>query len=61
MTSQFNDIMIAEGVEEADEQERIEAFQRLISSGVVWQLQGSFGRTAKRLIELGLCHQPARI
>ena len=42
-----------------DETEVIEAFQALIDSGVVWQLQGFYGRNAERLIELGVC-QPAR-
>lgn len=37
------------------EDEVIEAFQHLIDTGVVWSLQGFYGRTAHRLIELGLC------
>lgn len=49
--------MIAEGVEEAeDEDEVIEAWQHLIDTGLAWQLQGSFGRTAKNLIDAGVCH-----
>ena len=35
----------------------IELFQELINSGLVWQLQGSYGRTARALIEEGLCVQ----
>lgn len=51
--------MIAEGVEEADSEEQvIEAWQTLINTGFVWQLQGSFGRTAERLIEEGICTRP---
>ena len=38
-----------------DEQQTIEFFQGLIDSGLVWQLQGSYGRTARNLIEAGLC------
>jgi len=53
---QFEAVMIAEGVKEADECEVVEAWQSLIDSGVVWQLQGSFGRQARRLIEAGVCH-----
>lgn len=34
----------------------IEGFQHLIDSGLVWQLQGFYGRTAKALIEQGECH-----
>ena len=48
--------MIAEGVEDANEKMQIEAWQHLIDTGLVWQLQGSFGRQAKRMIEAGICH-----
>lgn len=37
----------------------IELFQRLINNGMAWQLQGSYGRTAARLIEKGLCFASA--
>lgn len=33
--------------------EVIELFQHLVSSGLAWQLQGSYGRTAKALIDSG--------
>lgn len=35
-------------------------FQRLIDDGIVWQLQGSYGRTAHNLITSGLCHTAKR-
>lgn len=41
-----------EGVLEDDEV--IALFEYLISSGIVWQLQGSYGRFANYLIEQGL-------
>jgi len=48
--------MIAEGVEEPDYPEQyIEAWQHLIDKGLVWKLQGFFGRTAYRLISEGIC------
>jgi len=47
--------MIAEGVEDADQDTQIEAWQKLIDTGVAWQLQGSFGRMAASLIEQGIC------
>ena len=40
-----------------EEVEMINGFQELINSGIVWGLQGHYGRTAKKLIELGYCKQ----
>ena len=51
--------MIAEGVQEPDYPEQyIEAWQHLIDTGLVWKLQGWFGRTAQALIEQGVCTNP---
>lgn len=36
--------------------ETVDGFQHLIDSGLVWKLQGSYGRTAHALIEDGVCH-----
>lgn len=46
--------MIAEGVGDASEERQLEAWQHLVNTGLAWQLQGYFGRTATRLIEAGL-------
>ena len=54
----FTATMIAEGVEDADEATQIEAWQLLIDTGTVWQLQGFFGRTAMDLINRGICTRP---
>ena len=52
--------MIAEGVIEPDYPEQyIEAWQHLITTGLVWKLQGYFGRTAQTLISEGICTMPA--
>ena len=32
-------------------------FQELIDSGLVWRLQGCYGRTARNLINAGYCHE----
>jgi hypothetical protein len=51
-------VSIAEGFcggENATEEEQIEAWQHLISTGLCWKLQGRFGRTAEALIQKGIC------
>ena len=56
----FQAVGIAEGFIEAESEEQIiEAWQYLIDSGVVWKLQGWFGRTANQLIEEGYCSAPS--
>ena len=64
-TPSFNTIMVCEGVEdppgETEEEQQAAyyaAWQELVDSGVCWQLQGWFGRTAMGLIEAGLCTPP---
>ena len=41
-----------------DEGEYLRAWQHLIDTRIVWTLQGSFGRTARDLIEQGYCTNP---
>jgi uncharacterized protein involved in copper resistance len=53
----FDAVMIAEGEIEADEDKQLEAWQFLHDSGVAYQLQGWFGRTAQRLIDEGLIRE----
>lgn len=48
-------VMIIEGDGNESPEEIIEAWQTLIDTGVVWQLQGWYGRTAKQMIDSGLC------
>ena len=46
---------IAEGFIEADSEEQvIAAWPTLVDTGLAWQLQGWFGRTAQQLINQGL-------
>jgi len=48
---------LAEGfINAEDEEEVLEAWQHLIDTGIVWTLQGCFGRMANELIEAGACH-----
>ena len=51
----YNAIGLAEGFIEADSEEHvIEAWQYLLDVGLVWQLQGWFGRTAVAMIKDGI-------
>ena len=55
----FKAVMIVEGeYEEEYEGQIIDAWQHLIDTAVVWQLQGSYGRTAVALVERGICTAP---
>ena len=49
---------IAEGwIEAKDEQEIIDAWQYLHNTGLAYDLQGWFGRTARSLIEEGIINE----
>lgn len=51
----YTAVGIAEGFIEADSEAMIlEAWQHLVTTGLAWKLQGSFGRTAQALIDEGL-------
>jgi len=52
----YTAVSIAEGFADAESEEQyIDAWQYLINTGLCWRLQGFFGRTAKNLIEQGIC------
>ena len=51
------DKMIAFEQGELDNDDGIDLFQELINSGLVWQLQGFYGRAAQSLIQAGHCHR----
>lgn len=40
------------------EEAYIQAWQYLIDTGLAWSLQGWYGRTAKQLINDGICVEP---
>ncbi len=49
------DKIIAYECGKMDDEQTIEMFQELIDDGSAWTLQGSYGRTARALIEAGHC------
>lgn len=57
----FTAMGIAEGfIESKNENQVIEAWQHLIDTGIVWTLQGWYGRNAKRLIDNGIVRPPSK-
>jgi hypothetical protein len=51
----YTAVGLAEGFIDADSEEQIiEAWQKLVDTGLAWQLQGWFGRTAQELINRGI-------
>jgi hypothetical protein len=55
MMPDLDKIIAWENGEMEDLDELVDFFQGMIDSGVVWQLQGHYGRTAQTLIEAGVC------
>jgi hypothetical protein len=53
----YTAVGLAEGFIEGTEEEVIEAWQYLHDTGMAYQLQGFFGRTAQALIESGVITQ----
>ena len=56
--SNYDAVGLAEGFVDGTDDQRLQAWQQLIDTGLVWQLQGAFGRTAMSLIESGICSPP---
>lgn len=53
----IDQILAYESGELTEEDEIVSFFQELIDTGLAWSLQGSYGRTARELIEGGWCTQ----
>ena len=50
----YTAVMICEGVEDADYDTTVEAWQHLHDTGLAYRLQGFFGRTAHDLVMRGI-------
>lgn len=58
MMDTYQAVGLAEGFIEADSEDQVlEAWQTLVDTGMAWQLQGWFGRTARHLIEEGYIYE----
>lgn len=49
-------LRIVDGTQDASEEERLEAWQVLVDTNMVYTLPGSYGRMAQELIDQGLIH-----
>ena len=52
-------MLVEEPGEDVTEEEYYAAWQHLVDTGLAWQLQGWFGRTAMGMIEQGLLEPPS--
>lgn len=46
---------------ELSDEETVEFFQALVNSGLAWQLQGSYGRTAQAMLDAGVISSPFQV
>ena len=57
----FEAIGYAEGFLEPESREQVvAAWQHLVDTGLAWDLQGWFGRNAKRMIEEGIINDKSK-
>lgn len=60
MMDHLNFITAWEAGEIESEDELVAGFQSMIDDGTAWELQGTYGRTAERLISAGYCTPPTQ-
>ena len=52
--TRYDAVGLAEGFFDGSEKEQIKAWEYLVDTGLAWNLQGWFGRTANALIKEGI-------
>lgn len=57
-TANLTDQIIEFETGNLNEAETVRLFQELVDTGLVWHLQGSYGRAAQRLLNAGLIKPP---
>ncbi len=58
----YTAVGLAEGFIEAENEDQVlQAWQYLVDTGLAWQLQGFFGRTANNLIEAGMINPKGEV
>lgn len=53
--------IIAYEMDELSDEETVALFQRLVNTGLAWQLQGHYGRTAQAMLNAGLISSPFQV
>ena len=54
-TAHDNNLLVSEADEIMETDDIIEAYQFLIDNGIIWVMEGTYGRMAEYLIDYGLC------
>ena len=54
-TAHDNNLLVSEADEIMETDDIIEAYQFLIDNGIIWVMEGTYGRMAEYLIDYGIC------
>lgn len=60
MTSDLIGQIMAYESNDLNQEQIVTLFQELVDSGMAWQLQGHYGRTARNLIDAGYVTEPSK-